>query len=983
MNSDRWSEVEKLYHDALEREPGERIAFLDQSPDEELRREVQSLLANEQKGDRLFENSPWKPSLRQFAAAEEPGPALAVGTRLGPYEIVSPIGAGGMGEVYRARDTRLNRTVAIKIVLPSYLDSEAARKRFSHEARALSSLNHPYICALYDVGHQNGIDYLVMEYLDGETLAQTLKNGRLPLDQALRFAIEIAEALDQAHRHGVIHRDLKPGNIMVTRDGHVKILDFGLAKQRRPAAESATLSLTEQGTVVGTAGYMSPEQVRGEELDQGSDLFSFGVILYEMLSGKQAFAGGSSVEVMNAVLKEEPPELPASVPPALARIVRRCLEKEPARRFQSAADLGFALESSSLSPVRTEPPRRRGWLKWAALLAACATAGAAYWLAVLPSRRSSQPEATFRRLTNDPGLTTNADISPDGKLVAYVSDRADSSNLDIWVQQVDGDGVVRITDDPADDYDPAFSPDATQIAFRSERAEPGIYVAPAIGGEARLVIPQGRRPRFSPDGQRLMYWTGPDQPGDVRGSSDTKVWVRPIGGGEATQIGAGCRLFAGTPVWSPDGSRILFVGTCGSDLATRGSQPENYGLAAWVATSDGKDLKPNRELYGLWRSIHSDPVIDQWIANPSRLLIPISVGDATSITAVPVSADGTRIGGPPQRLTLAGGEVTRVSAALNGRIALSTETSQSHIWTLPVDSEGAATGLPKQMTYGPAGEDSPALSADGEKLAFLSMRAHGVRLFYKDLATGREKEVSTEGYRYATPVFNHDGTKIMCVQYPNAESGRDFIFEVPISGGVSKKVWDKATWSWLFDWSPDGSTLLFLGQWPPGASTRDSLQELDVKSGATTIFLADSEVLERPRFSHDGRWVVFQKFPGTEFRAKPSRTRVFLAPFRKALVPRTEWIPVTDNNLDLDPHFSYNDRLIFFTSERDSSKCVWAQRLGRDMHADGPPFAVYHSHERRRPLGESLGVGPHAVVFDRTEMAGNVWLMEPAKRDVH
>jgi len=247
MHPDRWSEIEKLYHDALDREPGERTAFLDHScPDEELRREVQSLLANEQKGDRLFENSPWKPSLRQFANGEEPGPALAAGTRLGPYEIVSRIGAGGMGEVYRARDTRLNRTVAIKILLASYLDSDAARKRFEHEARALSSLNHPHICALYDVGHQDGIDYLVMEYLDGETLAQTLKKGRLPPDQALRFSIEIAEALDQAHRHRVIHRDLKPGNIMVTRDGHVKILDFGLAKQRRPAAESATLSLTEQ-----------------------------------------------------------------------------------------------------------------------------------------------------------------------------------------------------------------------------------------------------------------------------------------------------------------------------------------------------------------------------------------------------------------------------------------------------------------------------------------------------------------------------------------------------------------------------------------------------------------------------------------------------------------------------------------------------------------------------------------------------------------
>jgi Tol biopolymer transport system component len=284
-------------------------------------------------------------------------------------------------------------------------------------------------------------------------------------------------------------------------------------------------------------------------------------------------------------------------------------------------------------------------------------------------------------LTNDPGLTTDAAISPDGRLVAYSSDRADSSHFDIWVQQVDGGGVVRITDDAYNPgpSEPAFSPDATQIAFRSERDGGGIYIAPAIGGEARLILPQGHRPRFSPDGQRIMYWTGP-LPHDVLGSSEDKVWVRLIAGGEATQIGAGCRLFPTTPVWSPDGSRILFIGTCGSDADARDKQPENYGLAAWVATIDGKALKPNRELYGFWRTIHYVfPVIDQWMGSPSRLLIPLNDGDAGVVMAVPVSNDGTRVTGRSQRLAFAGGMARRISAFASGRIVLSTMTAPQHI----------------------------------------------------------------------------------------------------------------------------------------------------------------------------------------------------------------------------------------------------------------------------------------------------------------
>src|SRR5713226_3078089 len=279
---------------------------------------------------------------------------LNPGTKLGPYEIQSPLGAGGMGEVYRARDTRLERDVAIKI-LPAQLSSDPVRKqRFEREAKTISSLNHPHICVLYDVGHQDGTDYLVMECLEGETLAKRLEKGPLPLDQVLKFGGQIADALDKAHRSSVVHRDLKPGNIMLTPTG-AKLLDFGLAKPAVPLTTGATLTaaatpttpVTQEGTILGTFQYMSPEQIEGRELDGRSDIFSLGAVLYEMLTGQRAFPGKSQLSVASAILEKEPAPISSvkpMTPPTLDHAMRRCLAKDPEERWQSAGDLARELE---------------------------------------------------------------------------------------------------------------------------------------------------------------------------------------------------------------------------------------------------------------------------------------------------------------------------------------------------------------------------------------------------------------------------------------------------------------------------------------------------------------------------------------------------------------------------------------------------------------------------------------------------------------
>ena len=304
---------------------------------------------------------------------------LSVGTRLGPYEILAPLGSGGMGEVYRAKDTRLDRTVAIKI-LPSHLSSNADHKqRFEREARAISSLTHPHICGLYDVGSQNGTEFLVMEFLEGETLAHRLAKGPLPTDQMLRYAIQIADALDKAHKQGIVHRDLKPGNIMLTKSG-VKLLDFGLAKVVSAAAPVAGVSqldtqqrdITTEGTILGTIQYMSPEQLEGKEVDSRTDIFAFGSVLYEMATGKHAFNGKSQASLMSAILKDEPPQISQVqplTPPALDRIVKTCLAKEPDDRWQNAHDLMRELkwiaEGGSQSGVTTSTRRvKQSILPW-------------------------------------------------------------------------------------------------------------------------------------------------------------------------------------------------------------------------------------------------------------------------------------------------------------------------------------------------------------------------------------------------------------------------------------------------------------------------------------------------------------------------------------------------------------------------------------------------------------------------------------------
>jgi eukaryotic-like serine/threonine-protein kinase len=467
-----------------------------------------------------------------------------------------------MGEVYRARDERLKRDVAIK-VLPASFSTDADRlRRFEQEAQAAGSLNHPNITAVYDIGTHEGAPYLVQELLEGETLRSALSGGRLAPRRAIDYALQTAHGLAAAHEKGIVHRDLKPENVFVTKDGRIKILDFGLAKLTRPEDAKTPHSRlptetagTEPGVVLGTIAYMSPEQARGQPADARSDLFSFGAVLFEMLSGARPFSGGTAADTMSSILREDPPDVSTVSPgvsTALEMIVRHCLEKSVEQRFQSARDLAFALEAISIGPgassaaiaaaaVPKRPSRQGAWI----LAGALALAAAAFFAG--RNLRPAAPGPPALRFLTTSGRDGQPAVSPDGKIIAFVSSRTGLPR--IWLKQLSGGAEVALTEGP--DNFPRFSPDGSEVLFtRTESGKPILYRIASVGGTPRRILEGALDADWSPDGRHIAF-VGQQQP---RTSANVGV-VRADGSG--SRVLAEFKNFgAHSPRWSPDGRSI-------------------------------------------------------------------------------------------------------------------------------------------------------------------------------------------------------------------------------------------------------------------------------------------------------------------------------------------------------------------------------------------------------------------------------------------
>jgi serine/threonine protein kinase len=889
-----------------------------------------------------------------------------------------PIGSGGMGEVYKARDTRLNRLAALKVLPAEKVVDADRRARFVHEAQTASALNHPNIVTIYAIDRDAGVDFIAMEFVPGRTLEQVIGRRGLKLQEILRIGIHIADALAVAHAAGIVHRDLKPGNIMVTESGSVKVVDFGLAKLTEPPAPlagdvtrtiHAGAPVTEKGTILGTFSYMSPEQVEGRPVDARSDIFSFGSVLYEMVTGNRAFQGNTKIATISSILRDEPnPAANLAVEPMprdLEKIIARCMRKDMARRFQHIDDVKVALEElkeesdsgklAPLGPVPSKQNRKARILMGSAILCAVA-AGAFFIFRHPPASPAAHP---LTRLTSDAGLSFEPALSNDGTLLAFASDRSGEGNLDIWVKQTAGGAPVRITRDSVDNHQPSFSPDGSKIAFRSEREHGGIYVVPALGGDPRRLVEGGRNPVFSPDGNWIAYWDNVQTAG--RGPA---LFVIPSGGGAPHPLRTDFAAASG-PIWAGDSRHLAFRGV--------NSFPVPPDL--WVTAIDGGTPTLTRLAAAMSaRNATLSDVGDITAAtnhNAIKVIFATRSGDTANLWRASLSSRTWQVNGPIERITFGTADESGPSLSADGRLAFASTMSNSDLWGLPVNADLAqTTGALTRLTTDPAPDVFPSVSYDGRKVLFLSRRGAVFSIWIKDLVTGKETPLAVPDSLPAsalagarTPAISPDGERI-------ALRSADGISIAPLAGGMAEPACRD---SGRPTWSPDGKLLLAVL-----AGGRAEVTLCDPQTGQSTPLLRlPDRAVHSGQFSHDGRWIAFHVATSQVTR------RIYVVRYQGArLHPESEWIAVSDGNaLDREPRWSPNGEQIYFLSTRDRYNCIWAQRLDRNTKRPvGEPLAILHLHSAQHSLLVSdtgpigLSVAPDRIVFSMPERTANIWL---------
>ena len=928
------------------------------------------------------------------------------GRTLFHYRIESKLGEGGMGVVYKARDTRLDRFVAIKMLPPDKTTEPERKRRFVQEAKAASALNHPNILHVYDIETGGEVDFIVMEYFEGQTLADLIGRKGLPVRDTLKYAVQVADGLAAAHAAGIVHRDIKPGNIMVNDKGLVKILDFGLAKLTDSAEGGEFRSTqtikpaTEEGTIVGTVAYMSPEQAEGKKVDSRSDVFSFGSVLYEMATGARAFQGQTKISTLSAILHQEPKppdEVTPSVPRELGRVISHCLRKDPHRRFQHMDDVKTLLEElkeesesgrlASRAVARAVPRGRRWPLAVASAAAILALAAAAtLWLLRNERGGSAPSEAPVMRLTSDTGLTTDPALSPDGKLVAYASDRAGGENLDIWVQQIDGGAPLRLTSDANDDYEPSFSPDGSRIVFRSERDGGAIYTIPSLGGEARLIAKGGRHARFSPDGTRIAFVTGV---GGLGGVSGGELLIIPSVGGTPRKLVPG-DVGAANPVWSPDGKWIVFA--CGtyriddwaivpSDLTEPVTRQEN---ASGSRTGPGRAVMILK-LDALKKSGLGELKPSQWLAG-NRLLFSAKSGDTSHVFEIGLSPPGVmakqwHLDSSPRRLTFSTGfdqgasVATGGSGSSAGRIAFASLVRKEDIWSVALDADHPRLGGKlQQLTEENGFHIFPSVSRDGKKIAYVAHAAYNDEVWLLDLNVAKKSQFSTAVSAKYKLQITPDGSQVF---YGDVVSRTDYgVNAVSVAGGAPARICEKCD-GWIWDWLPERRRLLTFGQ---GKTTVVATMH-NLETGKSTLFL------ERPpmnlyefRWSPDSRWLTFLTRGGPA-----GQSTVYVAPFTADQSPREDsWIPITDGSVSEDKlNWSPDGNTIYSVSDRDGFPCIWAYPLDPQIKRPaGAPLPIFHSHGARLSIrnanvvSQGLSVARDKIVFNMGEITGNIWMTE-------
>ncbi len=848
MSTPRWQRVKEVFQAALGQPAETREAFLRKAcaDDLEFEREVVSLLTAHDEAGTFLEAPAFddQPDDSDSAAPL----TLDAGTRLGPYEIAAVIGSGGMGDVYRARDVRLGRDVAVK-VLPRELAANADRRgRFEREARAASALNHPNIVAVYDTGWHEGVPFIVTELLEGQTLTERLAQGSLPVRKALDCAVQAARGLVAAHERGIVHRDLKPANLFLTTQGQLKILDFGVAKLAHPGESLSGASRgrapgTTPGLVLGTVGYMSPEQVRGGGVDARSDQFSLGCVLYELLTARAPFERPTAAQTMAAVLEDEPPPLTRvnqRIPAPLAWIVERCLAKDPDDRYSATQDLARDLELalgrlSEAIALPIVPARRRVAERAGLVLLGTALAGvaAAWWW----TRREPTTVPIVRYLTYS-GRDSSPAAAPDGKTIAFSSSRDGQKR--IWLKQLATGSEAPLT--AGSDDNPRFSPDGSVILFaRNEDGRVALYRVPSVGGEQRKLVDDALYGDFSPDGRRIVFVR---QFADADGIASV-VATAAADGSSAREL---ARLDRNTfaagafvhPRWSPDGR---WVAATQSTLQL--GEPTAMALLD-VESGEVRRLTPPSDA-GVWRGglvwsgpdkivcVQPESVVGQQSGTASRIVLSnVFSGWTQPLLWSPVNIVGLDVLGP-------------------GRLILEARSLRQNLREIPLRSP--AGRAERWLTRGNGADRQPIYARDGEWIAFSSNRSGNLDIWAVSLRSGAVRRLTDHVAHDSDPGFMPDGRLI----WSSNRSGRFEVWMAAADGSGAHQVTRDSVDAENPVATPDG-------QWIVYASANPQLRgimKIRPDGSAATRLVPGGNLIE-PEVSPDGRHVAFVADEGSE-----------------------------------------------------------------------------------------------------------------------
>jgi Tol biopolymer transport system component/predicted Ser/Thr protein kinase len=853
-----------------------------------------------------------------------------------------------MGEVYKAHDPTLQRTVAIKVLAKQ---DEEASNRLLQEARVASALNHPHICTVHEVGEHEGQAFIVMEHVEGKPLSELIPADGLPPESVIRYGTQIADALAHAHERGIVHRDLKSANVVITPEGRAKVLDFGLAA-RMPQAEAAAVTKTQEalphaGMLVGTLGYMAPEVLRGEAATARSDIWALGVLLYEMASGKQPFTGTTQTDVVSAIVKETPPPLPEKVSPGLRTVIQHCLTKEPARRYPHPSAIQAGLETIQSDAAVTQPlgiasgNETRTWRTAAVVVgvtAAVALVAVAFWRPAPPT--TSTPSVP--RLVNPAQVTSASGVerdvawSPDGVTLAFESNQAGSR--DIWITQVGSSQPVnRTADYDGRDTDPSWSPDGTEIAFSSSRDGGGIFLMSALGGSPRkLVSADGgltRYPRWSTDGSALAFLRQFDDGGvrldvieivSLAGEVRERVSVPP-GDGAVADLR-----------WSPDRQWFTYIWTVDRNLAdvTRlWLLPVGEDQA--IALSDGQTKIAS----------------PQWTPDGRSLQFVSNRGGSMDLWQQRLSADGS-LDGEPEPLTT-GLQLRDASLSpLGDRVAYSRGRRVANLWRFPIWRDRPTTWADaEQVTFDEAYTEQFDLSPDETRMALSSDRSGNPDLWILSLQTGDLRQLTTDRTPDWAPVWSPDGQTLA---FYSSRSGNRDIWTMPAGGGPATRLTADEGIDWYPAWSSDGQRIAFQS-WRGG---RVNVWVVSAESGTDPEQVTEAGGA-RPRFSPDGEWLAFRANRdgrGGRFWVRP--------------VAGGEAEPLSEPAGGF-PRWSPDGRQVYFARTRNSASNVWVVPL-----ADRVERQVTDLRGRRGKAGPGLAVGTEFLYRAWGEDTGDIWVMD-------